>query len=374
MSVTPQDAQWMARAISLARLGLYTCRKNPRVGAVITKQQQIVGEGWHYNSGHPHAEIVALEQAGRHARGGTCYVSLEPCNYHGKTPPCSEALIAAGIERLVYGHEDPNPLVSGAGVSRLREGGIQVDGPLLDLDARSLNPGFIKRMSTGLPWIRVKSAMSIDGRTAMADGDSFWITSPQSRADVHRLRAQSCALITSWKTVERDQSLMTVRLEEAGLAVPSESLQQPLRVLLDSGLRSNLEAPFFKQQAAALIVTAEPVDAAIRERFCNDVIDLISLPSKTQAEVDLMALMHYLGQRGINEVLVEAGARLSAAFVGLGLVDELLIYIAPKLMGSTARPLFDLPINVMDAALPLHIDSMTRIGRDIKLRLLPELE
>ena len=390
MPFSPNDARYMARAIQLARQGIYTTRQNPRVGAVIVANHQIIGEGWHHRPGQPHAEIIALNAIadGQLAdlRGATCYVSLEPCCHQGKTPPCTDALIKAGIARLVYGHEDPNPLVAGQGLEKLRAAGISVEGPLLDVDARTLNPGFNKRMVTGLPWIRIKSAASLDGRTAMADGHSFWITGPQARADVQRLRARSCAVITSFHTVDKDQASLTLRPDEFNLREELGDVEQPLRVLVDAAAALPVDAPFFKAKSPILVVTAlsaqQIAEQVSPQLIKQDHIEFISLPQKpagtdqsaNHPRVDLAALVHYLGDHHINEVLVEAGAKLSGAFLRQALVDELLVYMAPKLMGSKGLPLFDLPLNAMDEALPLHIDSVTRIGRDMKIRLLPELE
>ena len=388
MPLSSLDATFMARAIQLAGKGLYSTRQNPNVGAVIVADGQIIGEGWHHKPGQPHAEIEALTSIPNNANavGATCYVSLEPCCHHGKTPPCTDALIAAQIGRLVYGYEDPNPLVAGQGIQRLRAAGIDVEGPLLDVDARSINLGFNKRMATGLPWIRIKSAVSLDGRTAMADGHSFWITSPQSRADVQRLRARSCAVITSFSTVDKDQASLTLRPSEFGLQNELVDVEQPLRVLVDANAALPADAPFFKTKSPVLVATAlsqQQLSQVISQSLlAQPHIEFVSLPdtanasssSALQHRVDINALLHLLAERSINEVLVEAGAKLSGAFVRLGLIDELLVYMAPKLIGSLGLPLFDLPLDAMDEALPLHIDSVTRIGRDMKIRLLPELE
>jgi len=366
MPISDQDSQYMARAIRLAEQGLYTCSPNPRVGAVIVHDGDIVGEGFHKIAGEPHAEVIALEQAGEQAKGSTCYVSLEPCNHHGKTGPCSESLIAAGVIRVVYGHEDLNPDVASTGIARLRKAGIQVDGPLMQTEARALNPGFNKRMSTGLPLVRIKMAISLDGRTAMPDNNSFWITGPNARADVQRLRARSCAVITGWKTVAQDQASMTLRPTEFGLDEHEFDARQPLRVLLDSRNQLPLGEKFFKAESPILVANLDSDEKSghiERMQFAD-----------VKGHVDLRQLLTELAGRQCNEVLVEAGAELAGAFFRQGLADELIIYVAPKLMGSDARPLFELPLQIMDESLPIRFTDVRTIGRDIRITAVPETE
>lgn len=366
MPITDQDSQFMAQAIRLAERGKYSCMPNPRVGAVIVNNGDIVGEGFHRIAGQNHAEIEALAEAGDRARGATCYVSLEPCNHQGKTGPCSEALIEAGIKRVVYGHEDLNPQVASSGIACLREKGIEVDGPLMDSEARKLNPGFNKRMATGLPLVRIKMAVSLDGRTAMPDNNSFWITGPSARADVQRLRAQSSAVITGWKTVAQDQASMTLRPGEFGLDENEFAGHQPLRVLLDSHNQLPHTEKFFKAKSPILVANLETDQAKghiEHKKF-----------AEAKGHIDLRQLLTELADRQCNEVLVEAGAELAGAFFRQGLADELIIYVAPKLMGSDARPLFELPLQIMDESLPVRFTDVRTIGRDIRITAVPETE
>ena len=364
--LSPADSFYMARALRLAEKGLYTTSPNPRVGAVAVNKGEIVGEGWHMRAGDNHAEINALEQAGDAAQGADLYVTLEPCSHQGKTGPCSDAIIAAGVQRVIYGHEDPNPQVASAGLSQLKEAGIQIDGPLMELEARALNPGFIKRMSTGMPLVRVKMATSIDGRTAMPDKNSFWITGPKARADVQRLRGKSCAVITGWQTVEQDQASMTVRPEEFDVAEPGLGERQPLRVLVDSQCRLAQDARFFKADSPILVANGSRAEVQSHIEY--------AVYPQTKSGIDLEALLKDLAERGCNEVLVEAGAGLAGAFFRLGIVDELVIYFAPKVMGSDARPLFDLPLSIMDESLPVRFVDVRTVGRDIRVTAIPETE
>lgn len=366
MPLNELDNQYMARAIRLAEQGLYTSMPNPCVGAVIVADGKVVGEGFHAIAGDDHAEVVALAQAGEKAKGATCYVSLEPCNHQGKTGPCSEALIAAGISRVVYGHEDLNPEVNSTGIARLREAGVQIDGPLMENEARVLNSGFNKRMATGLPLVRIKMAVSLDGRTAMPDNNSFWITGPNARADVQRIRARSCAVVTGWKTVAQDQASMTLRPSEFGLDNNAFGGRQPLRVLMDSRNKLPPDEKFFQANSPILVANLERSET-------KDHIERMQFP-ESSGHVDLRELLLELANRQCNEVLVEAGAELAGAFFRLGLADELIIYVAPKLMGSDARPLFELPLAIMDEALPVRFTDVRTIGRDIRITAVPETE
>ena len=365
--ISSEDAKFMARAIQLAQRGRYTCTPNPCVGAVIVVKGDIVGEGWHERAGEAHAEVNAIAAAGSLTQGATLYVTLEPCSHSGRTGPCTEAVMQAGISRVVYGHEDPNPEVCGNGIKILREAGVDVQGPLMEVEARALNAGYIKRRTTGLPWVRIKSAMSLDGRTAMPDNNSFWITGPNARADVQRLRGRSCALISGWKTVQQDQATLTVRPEEFGLDEPGLGDRQPLRVLVDSHLRLSQDARFFKTRESILV-------ANVCEDGRHEHIERRAYANEGAKQVDLEALLLDLASRGCNEVLVEAGASLSGAFFRLGLVDELIVYVAPKVMGSDARALFDVPLRFMDEALPVRFTDVRSVGRDIRITAVPETE
>lgn len=362
----PVDFEYMARALRLAERGIYSTSPNPRVGAVVVKDGEVLGEGWHQRAGEDHAEIIALKQAGESARDADIYVTLEPCNHRGRTGPCSEALIAAGVAKVVYGHEDPNPEVAGTGLQKLKDAGIEVVGPCMQSDARALNPGFIKRMNTGMPFVRIKMAISLDGRTAMPDNNSFWITGPNARADVQRLRGRSCAVVTGWKTVKQDDASMTVRPEEFGIEEALLGSRQPLRVLVDSQLKLEQNIKFYRTPGQILVANTQ------RSEMQNH-IEFSQYPEKA-GHIDLEALLADLAARQCNEVLVEAGAGLAGAFFRLGVVDELIIYMAPKVMGSDSRGLFDLPLKIMDEALPVRFTDVRSVGRDIRITAVPETE
>lgn len=363
----------MARAFRLAERGLYTTMPNPRVGCVLVKDGKVIGEGWHERAGEPHAEVNALIHAGERVRGATAYVSLEPCSHTGRTGPCSQALIDAGISRVVYAMEDPNPLVSGRGIAIMRAGGIQVDGPVLEDDARALNPGFIRRMERKLPFVRCKLAMSLDGRTAMESGESKWITGPKARADVQRLRARSCAIVSGVDSVIQDNSSLTVRADELDLPNASDAAaRQPLRVILDSRLRLPRNAMMFKQQTPILLVHN---GSATADQLTGwpEFVELLALPAK-DGRIDLHALLRELALRHCNEVLVEAGATLAGSFLRRGLLDEIIVYMAPKLLGSKARPIFELPLETMSASLALKIQDIRALGRDWRITASPDTE
>ncbi|RMR10625.1 Riboflavin biosynthesis protein RibD [Pseudomonas syringae pv. helianthi] len=364
------DVHYMARALELARKGLYSTHPNPRVGCVIVRDGQIVGEGWHVRAGEPHAEVHALRQAGERARGATAYVTLEPCSHQGRTPPCADALVDAGLARVVAAMQDPNPEVSGRGLLRLMNAGIGVQCGVLESEARALNKGFLQRMETGRPYVRVKMAMSLDGRTAMASGESQWITGPEARSAVQRLRAQSSVVLTGADTVLADKARLTVRPDELGLNAELTALaavRPPLRVLIDGRLRVPLDAPFF-QAGSALVVTCAAASA--RGRYQEDGHEMLAL-ADSAGHVDLRKLMSELATRGVNEVLVEAGPRLAGAFARLGLVDEFQLFIAGKFLGSSARPLLDLPLAQMSEALELNIVEMRAVGNDWRVIALP---
>ena len=364
------DAAYMARALELARKGVYSTHPNPRVGCVIVRDGAIVGEGWHVRAGEPHAEVHALRQAGDKAKDATAYVTLEPCSHHGRTPPCADALVNAGVARVVAAMQDPNPDVAGRGLLRLMNAGIAVQSSVLESEARALNKGFLKRMEHGLPYVRVKLAMSLDGRTAMASGESQWITGPEARSAVQRLRAQSSVVLTGADTVLADNARLTVRPDELGLNAELTALaatRPPLRVLVDGRLRVPLDAPFFKA-GNALVVTCAAASA--RERYHDEGHDMLALPS-SGGHVDLRKLLVELAARGVNDVLVEAGPKLAGAFTRLGLVDEFQIFVAGKFMGSSARPLLDLPLAQMSEALELKIVEMRAVGNDWRVIAIP---
>ena len=370
----PEDTEYMARAIRLAYRGLYTCHPNPRVGCVLVKDGSIVGEGWHQIAGQGHAEVNALRQAGDAARGATAYVSLEPCSHFGKTPPCADGLIDAGVARVVSAIEDPNPKVSGRGHQKLLDAGIDVAYGLLEEQAMAINPGFIKRMQTGLPWVWLKSAMSVDGRTAMASGESQWITGPQARQDVQRLRARVEAIITGVESVLHDDSALTVRPESW---CDSDAIThqwpdgftpiQPVRVVLDSQLRLSASANMLSLPGETWVVCAED-NARRREALERAGAKVLCLPSPV-GRVDLLALLRHLGQADINEVLVESGAVAAGAFVKQELVDEWWLYVAPCLMGSHARPVLHLSqISAMKDKRLLDLLDVRLLGEDIRYR------
>ena len=362
------DAHYMARALELARKGLYSTHPNPRVGCVIVRDGQVVGEGWHVRAGEPHAEVHALRQAGELARGACAYVTLEPCSHHGRTPPCAEALVKAGVARVVAAMQDPNPQVAGQGLKRLADVGIEVASGVLEAEARALNPGFLKRMEHGLPFVRVKLAMSLDGRTAMASGESQWITGPAARSAVQRLRARSSVVLTSAQSVLADNARMNVRADELGLDADSTALamaRPPLRVLIDGRLRLPLTAPFFQAGPVLVVTAAAPV-----AQYAEAGHDLLSLPG-TDGHVDLPALLRELARRGASEVLVEAGPGLAGAFAQQGLVDEYQLFIAAKFLGSSARPLLDWPLARMSEAQALNITDMRAVGDDWRVTAIP---
>ena len=365
MSFSAIDHRMMARALRLAERGAFTTRPNPMVGCVLAHGDAVVGEGWHQRKGGPHAEVFALQAAGERAKGATAYVTLEPCAHTGSTGPCADALIAAGVARVVGAMRDPFPQVDGAGFDKLRAAGIEVGTGLLEAQARELNRGFLSRVERGRPWLRVKLAMSLDGRTAMASGDSKWISGEASRHDVHRWRARSGAILTGAGTVLADDPQLTVRLEHPDGA-PGEDFVPPLRVVLDPGLATVARGRVREGDAPTLYLHA-PDTKPPREMS----IEHIAVPVQG-GRFDLDAVLKLLASRGINEVQLEAGATLAGAFLSAGLVDELLLYIAPVLLGERARPLFDgLHIDAMTERLQLHAVDSRRIGDDHRLLLRP---
>jgi len=364
------DRQMMSRALQLAAKGRYTTSPNPTVGCVIAIDDQIVAEGYTRPAGGHHAEIEALQSAAD-VRGATAYVSLEPCSHQGKTGPCADALIGAGITRVVIACEDPNPEVAGQGIKKLQEAGVEVQLGLLEDQAREINRGFISRFEQGSPWVTVKMAASLDGRTAMASGQSQWITTPAARADVQRLRAEQCAIITGIGTQKMDDPSLTVRISHSDLGV-EDQLRQPLRVVVDSQLQMSPEARLFQQPGDTLVAT---LDAEEQRQKAPVLIaagaEVIFLPAMGE-HIDLRALLADLACRGCNQVLVEAGAGLAGAFIAEGLFDELVCYWAPKLFGSEARPMFALPIDTIDAHLALSVQDIRQIGEDIRIVLRPD--
>lgn len=373
MSYTSEDYRFMAQAIALAERGLYTTQPNPRVGCVIVNHDDVVGTGWHQKAGGDHAEIIALKMAGDHARGATCYVTLEPCCHQGRTGPCDKALIAAGVKRVVIATEDPNPQVFGQGVAKLKTTGIDVDLGLLREQAMRLNKGFILRMQHQRPYVYCKLAMSLDGRTAMGSGESQWITSKAARLDVQRLRGQCGAIITGCGTVIKDEPSMQVRwseLEAADeLSLPLAEHGQPLRVVMDSELKTEPHAQIYGPPGASMVITAS--QSAERYLTFESRGIAVEVCANESGRVDVNKTLTYLGQRQINEVLLEAGPTLCGAFLKANLVDELIVYMAPKLMGSNARPLFELPLDGMADSIGLSINDIRAVGDDWRISAKP---
>jgi len=363
----------MAHAVQLARQGLFTTDPNPRVGCVLVRAGKVVGEDYHRCAGEPHAERNALATAGERAKGATVYVTLEPCCHQGKTPPCTEGLLAAGVRRVVVAMLDPNPLVAGRGVETLRAAGVDVQVGVLEAEAQALNPGFIKRMSRGLPYVRCKLAASLDGRTAMASGESKWITSQPARRDVQRLRARSSAILTGIGTLLADDPALNLRLgaEELPGMRPGEQVRQPLRVLVDSRLRTPADARMLGLPGTTLITHSEG-------QALSDVMRLEAAGAQVQVcagrgdRVDLASLLHNLARREVNEILVEAGPTLTGAFLEAELVDEIVLYLAPHLMGDAARGLFRLPgLERMQDRIELTIRDLCMVGPDLRITAVP---
>ena len=359
--ISPADQPYMAQALRLAERGLYSTSPNPRVGCVIVRDGVLVGEGWHQRAGEAHAEVNALQQAGTAARGATAYVTLEPCSHHGRTPPCTEALLAAGIRRVVAAMADPNPLVAGRGLAQLQAAGVAVDVGLMADEAHELNIGFVSRMTRKRPWVRLKAAASLDGKTALQNGESQWITGPQARQDGHCWRARACAILSGIGTVRKDDLQLNVR----GV----DTSRQPLKVIVDSRLELSPAARLLEVGNVLLVSAGQAVAevaeraAALRERGA----EILDLPDG-KGRVDLHALLHELAQRGLNEVHVEAGSRLNGALLAAGLVDEVLLYLAPCLLGDTARGLFALPaLESLAGKHQLAIRAAERLGDDLRV-------
>lgn len=358
------DQHYMARALELARRGLNTAHPNPRVGCVLVKDGAVVGEGWHWQAGAPHAEANALAAAGGKAGGATAYVTLEPCSHTGRTPPCADALIEARVARVVVAVDDPNPQVAGNGIERLRAAGIKVETGLLREAAEDLNCGFLSRMRRGRPWVRVKLAASLDGRTALASGESSWITGEAARLDVQRWRARSSTILTGIGTVLADNPRLDVRLPETE--------RQPLRVVLDSTLRIGANAQIFQRAGDVLVLHGSHANELRAVELKRNGVQLAAV-SDSNTGLNLAAVLRDLAEREQNEVWVEAGASLAGALVEDDLADELIVYLAPDLLGSDGRPLLALPgIERMDQRRRFEWQDMRRIGRDLRLILRPQ--
>ncbi|MDR2240821.1 MAG: bifunctional diaminohydroxyphosphoribosylaminopyrimidine deaminase/5-amino-6-(5-phosphoribosylamino)uracil reductase RibD [Zoogloeaceae bacterium] len=360
MTFTAADHDFMARALRLAEQGLFTTTPNPRVGCVLVRDGAVVGEGWHARAGGAHAEIHALDAAGGHARGATAYVTLEPCSHHGRTPPCADALIAAGAARVVVAMRDPNPQVGGKGIEKLRAAGIAVDEGLMASEARELNIGFVSRMERGRPWVRAKLAASLDGKTALVNGQSQWITGPEARRDGHVWRARACAILTGAGTVREDDPRLTAR--------DVDTDRQPLRVVVDSHYETPPTARILAGGNALVAVAREDAAKAAALRAAG--AEVTALPDP-RGKVDLPRLLRLLAERGVNELHVEAGHRLNGALLSEGLIDELLLYFAPTILGS-GREMFPLP-EIADLAgrRDLSIIDLRRVGNDIRVLARP---
>lgn len=362
------DEFYMARAFELARLGRFTTTPNPNVGCVIVRDGHIVGEGFHLRAGEPHAEVHALRMAGEKAQGATAYVTLEPCSHHGRTPPCADALVAAGVSRVVAAMQDPNPQVAGRGLYKLQQSGIEVRHGVMLAEAEAVNLGFLKRMRTGFPYVQLKLGASLDGRTAMASGESQWITSPQARRDVQQLRAASSAILSTSATVLADDPALTVRWEELSSETqriyPRENLRQPLRIILDSQNRVTPQHRVVQQPGTTWLARQKP-----DEQVWPAGVEQLTFPLHGGG-IDLVVMMMQLAKRQVNSIWVEAGAKLAGALMQAGLVDELIVYIAPKLLGDNARGLCQLPGLTQLADAPEWVFSEVRqIGPDLRLRL-----
>lgn len=359
-NLPPNDLFWMRRAIELARLGQYSTKPNPNVGCVIVKDAQLLGEGYHPRAGQPHAEVFALRQAGEQARGATAYVTLEPCAHYGRTPPCAKALVDAGVAKVVVACPDPNPLVAGKGVQILKDAGIQVDVGVAEAEARQLNLGFLKAMATGMPYVRLKVASSLDGRTAMASGESKWITGTSARADVQHWRAISAAVLTGIDTLLADDCLLNVRHLEGVDDI--HSVVQPKRIILDRQGRLPLSAQILQQPETVMVMGPYRAELA-----ALGVLQLEPQPLAT-------LLAQLVQQHQIYDVLVEAGATLSTAFLQEGWVDEVISYVAPTLLGRSARAMFNAEFEQMAEQLRFKLCDVTQLGDDVRLRLIPSQE
>ena len=357
---TTEDHAFMARAIALTERGRDTATPNPAVGCVIVKGGKVIGEGWHEKAGEAHAEVRALQASGESSEGATVYLSLEPCAHHGRTPPCTEALIAARVARVVAAVEDPNPQVKGRGAGQLRAAGIRVDFGLMAAQAEEAHVGFLTRMRRGRPWMRIKSAASLDGRIALANGESRWITGEPARRDVHALRARSCAILTGIGTVLRDDPDLTVRYVECR--------RQPRRVLIDSRLEVPLDARVLKGEPPLVFTVTG--DAGKRKALKDLGIEVLQAPADRfkGGKTDLAAVVRELGDRGFNEVTVETGGKLNGALLAAGVIDEIVFYFAPKLLGDSAQGMFALPeMTRLEQALRPRMIDVRFVGEDLRV-------
>ncbi|MBA6350192.1 MULTISPECIES: bifunctional diaminohydroxyphosphoribosylaminopyrimidine deaminase/5-amino-6-(5-phosphoribosylamino)uracil reductase RibD [unclassified Colwellia] len=372
-----EDYRFMQRAIMLAKQGHYTTSPNPRVGCVLVKDGKIVGEGFHQKAGEGHAEVNALAMAGKNAQGATAYVTLEPCSHYGLTPPCAKGLILAGIKHVIAAMVDPNPKVAGNGLKMLAQAEISSQHGLLRQAAEDLNVGFIKQMTTGLPYVRCKLAASLDGKTAMKNGESKWITSPQARQDVQRLRAQSCAIISGADSILTDNAKMTVRWSELGELKDSyqeEDVRQPIRVIIDTKNRLTPNLALFNEHSPIILIRRTIENIHQWPHFVKQVVLPVVNTLANEQQIDLHALLQYLAKLNLNDVLIESGARLAGAFIEQNLVDELILYQAPKLMGADSKSLVNMTsIESLSQAKELNIIDLRMIGKDIRIiaKLLP---
>ena len=354
---TAADREFMRQALELAERGLYTTTPNPRVGCVIVKDGAVVASGWHEKAGLPHAEVLALEAAGERARLATLYLSLEPCGHQGRTPPCADAIVASGIKRVVAGMQDPNPKVAGAGFAKLRAAGIEVEHGLMEDEARELNIGFVARMTRGRPWVRMKIAASLDGRTALANGKSQWITGEAARADGHRWRARACAVLTGFGTVRDDDPQLNVR----GI----DTSRQPLKIVVDSRFETSPGARLLKdgRTLVAGAVENQRKIAALRAAGAETVV----IPNE-HGKVELFKLIQELARRELNEIHVEAGMKLNGSLLQAGVVDEVLVYLAPTLIGDSGRGMFSLPeLTELSRVRSLRVREVERVGADVRI-------
>jgi diaminohydroxyphosphoribosylaminopyrimidine deaminase/5-amino-6-(5-phosphoribosylamino)uracil reductase len=351
------DGEFMRQALALAERGLYTTTPNPRVGCLVVKDGAVVGAGWHEKAGLPHAEVLALKQAGERARGATLYVNLEPCSHHGRTPPCVDAVTAARVKRVVAAMQDPNLKVAGSGFAKLRAAGVEVESGLMEDEARELNIGFVARMTRGRPWVRVKIAASLDGRTALANGKSQWITGEAARADGHRWRARACAILTGHGTVRDDDPQLNVR----GVDTP----RQPLKIVVDSRFETPLSARLLKDGKTIIAGAVKETDriAALEKAGADTVV----IPND-RGKVELFKLMEELARRELNEIHVEGGTKLNGSLLQAGVVDELLVYLAPNVIGDSGRGMFELPeVTELSQAKAVEICEVERVGEDLRI-------
>jgi diaminohydroxyphosphoribosylaminopyrimidine deaminase/5-amino-6-(5-phosphoribosylamino)uracil reductase len=373
MAFTAADHIYMTRALQLAEQGLYTTMPNPRVGCVIVKDGKIIGEGAHLKAGEPHAEVFALRQAGEQAKGATLYVTLEPCSHTGRTPPCSQTIIDAEVSKVVAAMQDPNPQVSGNGLAALKSHHIEVATGLMQAQAEALNPGFISRMTKNLPFVRSKIAASLDGKTALNNGASQWITSEPARLDVQHWRARSCAILTGVGTVLADDPSMTVRNNSKN-NVPASRMDitsQPMCIIIDSALKTPPNAKIL--QGGNVLIAFAKTSQKKQAQLLATGAELLCIPN-AEGKVCLKTLLSHLASREINEVLVEGGEGLNGALLAQNLIDELLIYYAPKLMGGAAKSMFAMPaLTEMNQTINLNIIDVRHIGVDIRIRAKPRL-